>query len=337
VITEPSNLRRWLVRVVKLLVLAVVAVFIVRWVNNALAELAKEKFSLADVHPWWILVSAVFFILSQVPLAWFWYAAMRQLGQRPTLLQALRAYMIGGLGKYVPGKAMVVVLRSALVRGPQVDTTVATLCVFIETLTMMAVGGFLSAVIMLAGFVDVDGGPLLHWVAVGLMLATGIPTLPPIFRRVVRVLRVSKAKSDIDMLLQRLDYQLMARGWIANFIAWPLMGLSLWATLRAMPGTDTALGGIVETLPLMTAAIALSTIAGFVSMIPGGFLVREMVLNVLLVPTFGKLAILSAILLRLVWLVSELLFSSILYLVGTGSLPVPESRTTTSSAKANPD
>ena len=115
------------------------------------------------------------------------------------------------------------------------------------------------------------------------------------------------------------------------------MGLSLWATLRAMPGTDTALGGIVEMLPLMTAAITLATIAGFASMVPGGFGVREFVLNVLLVPTFGKLAILSVILLRLVWLVSELVFSSILYLVGTGSLPVPEARATPPSANANPD
>jgi hypothetical protein len=211
---------------------------------------------------------------------------------------------------------MVVVLRSGLVRSREVDVTVATLCVFVETLTMMAVGGFVAAVLLLSGAVEVAGGPLIYLLAIGLMLATGVPTLPPIFRRVVRVLRVSKAKADIDLLLERLDYKLMACGWIANLISWPLMGLSLWATLRAMPGTEGSLGGAIETLPLMTASIALSTIAGFVSMIPGGFLVREMVLNVLLVPTFGKLAILSAILLRLVWLVSELLFSSILYVCG---------------------
>jgi uncharacterized membrane protein YbhN (UPF0104 family) len=300
----------------KLLVLAVVAVFIVRWVLSALEQFKREDFSLADVHFGWLVASGVFFLLSQLPMAWFWHAALTKLGQRPTHWQTLRAYMIGGLGKYVPGKAMVVVLRSGLVRSKQVDVTVATLCVFIETLTMMAVGGFVAAILLLAGAVEVDGGPLIYLVAIGLMLATGVPTLPPIFRRVVRVLRVSKAKSDINELLGRLDYKLMACGWGANLLSWPLMGLSLWSTLRAMPGTEAVLGGMLEMLPLMTASIALATIAGFVSMVPGGFGVRELVLNVLLVPTFGKLAILSVILLRLVWLVSELVISSILYVSG---------------------
>ena len=303
-------------RGLKLLVLAVVAVFIVRWIASALDQFKRENFSLADVRFGWLVVSGVLFLMSQVPMAWFWHMAMHKLGQRPTLGQTLRAYMIGGLGKYVPGKAMVVVLRSGLVRGKQVDVTVATLCVFIETLTMMAVGGFVAAILLLAGAVDVDGGWMIHLAAVGLMLATGIPTLPPIFRRVVRVLRVSKAKADINELLERLDYKLMACGWIANLISWPLMGLSLWATLRAMPGTEASLGGVFETLPLMTASIALATIAGFLSMVPGGFGVREFVLKLLLGPTFGDLAILSVLLLRLVWLVSELVFSSILYVSG---------------------
>jgi uncharacterized membrane protein YbhN (UPF0104 family) len=331
---EPSKIRRWIVLGVKLLVLAVVAVFIVRWVNSALAQFRRENFSLADVHVGWLVVSGVCFLLSQLPMAWFWYTALVKLGQRPTLWQALRAYMIGGLGKYVPGKAMVVVLRSGLVRSREVDVTVATLCVFIETLTMMAVGGFVAAVLLLAGAVDVDGGWMIHLVAVGLMLATGIPTLPPIFRRVVRVLRVSKAKADIDELLQRLDYKLMACGWIANLISWPFMGLSLWATLRAMPGTEESLGGAIETLPLMTASIALATIAGFVSMVPGGFGVRELVLNVLLVPTFGKLAILAVLLLRLVWLVSELVFSSILYVSGKMCCDAPSALADADARKA---
>ena len=44
----------------------------------------------------------------------FWYRLLRQLGQRPTALAAVRAYYIGHLGKYLPGKACALLLRATL-------------------------------------------------------------------------------------------------------------------------------------------------------------------------------------------------------------------------------
>ena len=50
-------------------------------------------------------------------------------------------------------------------------------------------------------------------------------------------------------------------------------------------------------------------------MVPGGAVVREAVLAELMVPRLGEAtALLSAVLLRLVWLLSELVISGILYL-----------------------
>ena len=40
-------------------------------------------------------------------------------GQRPGGMATVRAYYIGQLGKYVPGKAWALLLRSVLIRGPQ--------------------------------------------------------------------------------------------------------------------------------------------------------------------------------------------------------------------------
>ena len=61
--------------------------------------------------------------------------------------------------------------------------------------------------------------------------------------------------------------------------------------------------GLVTDLHLTTAAVALATVAGFVSLVPGGAVVREGVLAaalLLLLPQLGDLvALLSAIVLRL--------------------------------------
>ena len=300
----------------KLLIFVIVAFFIGRAVVKAFDQMQAEGVTLASLNPWWLALAGVLFLVAQIPLAWFWRQAMWQLGQRPCWSRTLYAYYLGSLGKYVPGKAMVVVLRTGFVRGPQVDPTIAALCVFIETLTMMAAGGFLGAVLVLFTGSPIGETWLVYPLAIGLMLATGIPTIPPIFRFVVKVLRVSRAKADVNELLERLDYRLMAQGWLANLVAWPIMGLSLWAALKAMPETEHALGSPWEQLPLLTASIALAVVAGFVSMLPGGVGVRELVLNLLMTPTFGRLAIVSIILLRLAWLMAEVALSRSLYVSG---------------------
>jgi uncharacterized membrane protein YbhN (UPF0104 family) len=69
-----------------------------------------------------------------------------------------------------------------------------------------------------------------------------------------------------------------------------------------------------ETLPLLTACAALAVVAGFLSLVPAGAGVREYVIMTLLAAEYGAVAaVAAAILLRLVWMVSEVLVSVILY------------------------
>ena len=70
-------------------------------------------------------------------------------------------------------------------------------------------------------------------------------------------------------------------------------------------------------LPLYTASVSLAVVAGFLSGIPGGAVVREGILWVLLARQFTQpVALVAAVFLRLVWLLSELIFSGILYVAG---------------------
>ena len=101
----------------------------------------------------------------------------------------------------------------------------------------------------------------------GLMLLAGLPTLPPVFRRLLRW--TPKLRLDAARLkqLDGINYRTLAWGWLAMTIGWLVAGFSLWAALR---GTG------IENLrpwtqwPLYTAAVALATVAGFLAMIPGG-------------------------------------------------------------------
>jgi len=149
--------------------------------------------------------------------------------------------------------------------------------------------------------------------AIGMMICIGGPTVPPIFRRVVKLLGVKKVNPDIEHALAGLDWRLMLFGWLLNFVGWGLMGLSLWLTLRALP-TIVTVPVELEHLPRVTCCVALALVAGFLSMVPGGIVVREYVVMTLLSGTFGVLAAtICAIVSRLVGLLAELLFGAVLY------------------------
>jgi uncharacterized membrane protein YbhN (UPF0104 family) len=233
------------------------------------------------------------------------------MGQRPQLLETLRAYYAGHLGKYVPGKAMVVVIRTALLHQRQVDPAVAAVSVFAETLTMMAVGAFLAALILSIFFASHVGLLLL---AIFLMLLSGVPTWPPVFRFLVRRFRVSVVRPNVELALQGFSWRVMFLGWAANMLGWGIMGLSYWAVLRALP-IDLTLDPWYELWPRLTASVSLAVVAGFLSLLPGGLGVRELVLDELMTEPFGSMvALVSAVLLRFVWLLAELTVSVILYI-----------------------
>ncbi len=299
---------KWLAR---LIVFAFVLYGLYKVGLEAQATFAKHRFALTDFKLGWLAASVLLYLLGTVPAAWFWRASLIAMHQQPGWWEALRAYYVGHLGKYVPGKAFVVVIRATMIGSERVDIGIAALATFVETLTLMAVGGVISAVVLALQFREET---FLLGCAVGLGLCAGIPTWPPLFRKVVALLRVTKARPQMASAVEGLRWGIMSRGWLAMAIGWLFMGLSLWAALKSLPTTDADLNNLAAVLPILVASMALATVAGIVSLIPGGAGVRELVVFALLQPTFGEApAIVSALLMRAISLLTEILVASILY------------------------
>ena len=318
------RLKKWLIRVAKL----IVVLGILWWVWGSLAD-GWQQLKDRDQGQWhwqpaWLLLAAGLYLVGLAPFGLFWYRILHQLGQEARLGETLRAYYIGHLGKYVPGKAMVVILRAGLIRSHRVDTAIAAVSVFFETLTMMAVGACAAAAYLAIFFREQAVWSL---GAAGLMIVALIPTLPPVFKRLVRLAKRGKIDAATSAKLEALGFSTLFVGWLFSLIGWLLLGLSYWATLRALgiDGLDP-----VAHLPRYVAGVALAVVAGFLLLIlPGGLAVREMFLAGLVTPYLKELghphadltAWASAFLLRLIWTVSELLISGILYVCGSRAEP----------------
>jgi uncharacterized membrane protein YbhN (UPF0104 family) len=288
---------------VKVAIAALVVVFVERSARDAFYRLGEPALT---IQPAWLVLSGALYLLALLPEGMFWHGALVDLGQGTTWGNTLTAYYIGHLGKYVPGKAMVVILRCGLLRGDRLDRGIIVASVFLETLTMMAVGGGVSTLLLAIYYTH---NSYLLAAAAGALLLSGLPTLPPVFAVLARRLGVARFDPTAVGKLAGLRWQTLALGWIGIALGWFIMGASLWAAMRAcgIPAD------IVHALPLCTAAAAMAVVIGFLSMIPAGLFSRDYVLFVLLSPLAGDKALVVAALVRIVWLLAEILISGILY------------------------
>ena len=321
-----SSRARWrklLIAALKLVLVVAVVWGVHRTLRTAIDDLDRQEWSVRSLQPAWLVISAIAYIAGQLPSSLFWGRLLRLFGQPAATLRVVRSWYIGSLGKYVPGKAMVIVLRTALLRADGVGIAVSTATIFYETLTTMAVGAFVAGAILMAMRHD---SVQLTLLSAALMLVAGGPTVPAIFKRLARAAGIDRAAPEAIDRLDHLGWRGLGQAWLSIAVGWCLVGLSIWAALCAIDGESSH--ATASQVALSIAAGALAVVAGFVSFIPGGLVVRDLVMLELLAPAVGEgPALVCALVARLVWLLSEVAISIILYAVGRS--PKKPSPTTT--------
>jgi uncharacterized membrane protein YbhN (UPF0104 family) len=231
-----------------------------------------------------------------------------------------RAYYVGQLGKYVPGKALALIMRGAMVQGPGVRLGVALVTSFYEVLTTMAAGALLAAVLFLwqpPAALDLEWDPA--WLGLLLLVVVGVPLLPGVFNRLVR--RASARFRQVESLqMPPLRAGTLLLGLAVTGAGWLLLGVSLWAMLYAVLPEPPAL--TAELWGRCTAVIGLAYVAGFLMVfMPGGLGAREFFLSALLVPELSSqpaeeaaaVVALVVVLLRLTWTLAELIVAAVVW------------------------
>ncbi len=311
---------KWLKIAGKLAVVGLLAWMIRGTLEAAFTQLNRPEHHF-EIHWPWLILSGVFYLLGTVPNAVFWSQVIAATDHPVGHFAPIRSFYVSAIGKYVPGKAMVLILRAATMRPTRVPATVVTVGVFYECLNNMAVGALVAMLILLP---DAGSHQMLVLAALGMSVVTGLPILPPVFKLALRYSGLKKFSPAAVEKLHLISTRVLLTGWATLAVGWWIQGLSLWATLRAMGAPNTDL----SRLPTYTAVIALSVVAGFLALLPAGVGAREFVTIELLKPVCGEVpALVSAILLRLVSVVADVGISSILYFIHP-SVPVIASEPT---------
>ncbi|MBX9584345.1 MAG: flippase-like domain-containing protein [Gemmataceae bacterium] len=264
--------------------------------------------------------AALLYFLAHACWAGFWVRLLHSQGVPVGWWAGWRAYTVSQLGKYVPGKAWVILIRVGMLRGtPGARPLVVGVTATYETLTSMAAGALIGVALLPSLGVlppELSGKGFL------LLAVGGLPVVLGVVNKLA-ARRASRLRGPDAPPLPSPPLGLLAQGLIHGAAGWCLLALSLALTIRAVAPDPPAWGWDAFRADLGTVCIAY--VAGFVVLVaPGGLGPREYFFRVLLTPRFvaagltlklaKALAAVVAIVLRVAWSGPEVLIAAWLYL-----------------------
>lgn len=277
-----------------------------------------QDFSSLAVCPGWLAASALCYAIGWLPSIWFWRNMLVSLDQKPGWLLTGKAYYTGHLGKYIPGKAGVLLLRAALLKEQGFRFGAAAITAAYETLVMMGVGLVVAGSLGPLLFPDSMLEKYLPWAIgwrwlPGAILIIAALAAAPVVTWLLSAIANKFSKSEENQV--RISVKQLLQGYAVFIFSWIMFGLSLGAALQSLSEEWLSLAD----LPLWIAAVSSSTVIGFLAIFtPGGLGVREgIMMEVLRIQpdiSANDAAIVSWIL-RLVWLATEVGMFLVLALV----------------------
>lgn len=290
-------------------ILVCAIVFFILAVRRAVHELQRTEISIhwESIHWTYIILSVLAGMLALIPPWIAWHAILRDFGQNVLWSDSLVAYLMGHLGKYVPGKAMAVLLRVGELHRHKVPMGQGVLSVFIETLTGFATGGIMGALLLQW----IDAPSWLKLSALACIPIAIVTLLPHPFRWILRPLVQTRVGRNVATVVHTIDARMMSRtvAWAA--VGWMLQGFALWFVLQSL--TDLHPGFLsgysdLYVLAVCIASMGLGGLAGFLSMLPGGALARELASIGILISILSQpIALIATVVVRLTSIIAELM------------------------------
>ena len=227
---------------------------------------------------------------------------------RVSYFQNLRAYYLTQLTKYLPGGIWVYPSRVIVLNQTGVETSVSSLGLVFESITMVIAGFLIGALFFINGLTTISWLKQNQIIILigGLILSLGFMMLPELF---YRFFPFWYEKIEVLKAIRKLT--------ILNRLKIFLLGVAVCGVMMVLSGISFHLliVSLIKNLDnqLFFSAIGIFSLAwlvGFLSIFnPGGVGLREAVIVLLLGNNLSEpVPLMAAILLRIVWSVGEVAF-----------------------------
>ena len=266
----------------------------------------------------YLALSGLLYGITHTIWATFFVLLLKSQDNRVPWLMGVRAYFISQFGKYIPGKAWVIVVRVLMLRPQGLGMAVVGVMATYETLTSMAAGALLGVCLLPWAGLGLETG---SWKWLALLAIVILPLCLGLINRLFAKLS-GKYRAMTDGRIPDVPMKLLALGLLLDSVGWCVLGLSMFMAIQGVVPTPVELTRDAYLSAL--AAVALSYVAGFVIVIaPGGLGARELLVQQMvgsfLQPLFQAaaepLAAVVSLMLRLAWTVAEVIIGGLLFVM----------------------
>ncbi len=263
-----------LMTILKIAVLLVVAVLVVQALRKAWG---KVDWNQIQVDWRWAPVAVAGFCGSMITSGLVWRILAKKMAggkDRVPTLPLLGAYTFSQMGKYIPGKIALLLMRIERAGRFGMSAGDCTLSTLLENALYMISGAIfgMTANYTIAGEQDAKFRPY-HWpITIAAVIFLAAACAPPVFYGLVNRL-LQKMKRPAVGREKWLSAGTLALAVVGFMPCWIFGGLALWASACCIHRVDIAgcwwFGGVY----------ALSVIIGMASLLPGGAGIRDAVLG----------------------------------------------------------
>lgn len=290
-----------------------VAVAGLAFVTRTLAKNWNETQDLIENAEWgWLLVAIPVCLAGMTGVGTPWRKIIAALGEEHGMLETLRWYFPGQLGKYVPGGIWPVVGRGELAVKGGVARTVAYTSVALSLALTYLAAALTALVLLFFSLLSGESAAGAIWAL--LVLPLGLAVLHPAVLR--KLVTIAERVLSREVPVQVPDYATTVRLLLSHVPAWLLIGIATWLVARAFdpspPVAQVLFAGV------------LSWIVGFVVVpVPGGIGVREAAFVAAATSLPNDVAAATAIVSRLCFISADLLGAGLILLVRRKVEPEP--------------
>ena len=240
------------------------------------------------IQPRWVMASGLFIAGGWLIEVRLWQRLLELVGGRLNYWPALRIWFSSAIVRYVPGNVWQPLSLTVRCReqGIRPEATLASLTLF-QAILLMAVGPIAAVYLATWG----RAGALSHWLGSFSRWSSVVVAIPVLFF----VMRPQTLLSTANFVLAKLGREPLPLGLSRDQLI-RLLGISLLAWAFLCAGFSALAGAMMssstsfwEALPHLAAAYPIAYVAGFLSLLtPGGLVVREGMLFLLLAPVIGR-------------------------------------------------
>lgn len=279
----------------------------------------------------YLLPAAIIYLVAYAIWGRYFVTLVRNQGATVSTATGMRSYFISQMGKYVPGKVLVIVIRIAMLGNIGITRTAVGIAAMFESMVWVGSGALVGVILLpeslwngLRTALRERGGDLpefhRYWLILPMVFAPiGLVGLNRFVNRVNRWRKGADAHQ-----FPRVKLHMVVIGLIWDSLGWLVIGLSLMLTIHGLMPNPQAITSD-ECLNLIS-IVSIAYVMGFVAFfMPAGVGVRDIALQLLLAillkaqdplaarGAIDALAAIVALVFRLLGTVAELIVAGLMY------------------------